>query len=154
MPDIDEDILRQLMTRATEDLVAPRAAVAQVLRRQRRHRARVRVTAVAGTAAAAGLAAGALRPGTGGSARPRAPGGGSGPLSTGTVSGTGARAPVRLTAAQQALFSLSAAAAAAPRLGEGRYVVLTEQTTSIDSGGPSGATKETGPKTSVIDTVT
>src|SRR5258708_38049686 len=138
MPDIDEDILRQLMTRATEDLVAPQAAVAQALRRQRRHRARVRVTAVAGAAAAAGLAAGGLLPGTGGSARPPAPGGGSGPVSTGpvstgTVSGTRAPAPVRLTAAQRALPSLRAAAAAAPRLGAGRYLVRTEQTTSIGS---------------------
>jgi hypothetical protein len=33
-------------------------------------------------------------------------------------------------------------------------VVLTEQTTSIDSGGPSGAVRETGPKTNVIDTIT
>jgi len=142
MPDIDEDILRQLMARATEDLFAPRAAVAQALRRQRRHRARVRVTAVAGTAAAAGLAAGVLLPGTGGGARPS---------SSGTASsGTG---HVQLTAAQRELFSLSAAAAATPRP-DGRYVVLTEQTTSIDSGGPSGATRETGPKTSVIDTIT
>jgi hypothetical protein len=147
MPDIDEDILRQLMTRATEDLYAPQAAAAQALRRHRRHRARVRVTTVAGTAAAAGLAAGVLLPGTGGGARPSAPGAAS--------SGNGAygTAHVRLTAAQRELFSLSAAAAATPRA-DGRYVVLTEQTTSIDSGGPSGAVRETGPKTSVIDTIT
>jgi hypothetical protein len=56
---------------------------------------------------------------------------------------------VRLTAAQRELFSLSAAAAATPR-GKGRFVVLTEQTTDIDS---SGA-KETGPKTNVIDIIT
>ncbi len=150
MPDIDEDIMRQLMTRATEDLFAPRAAVAQAVRRQRRHRARVRVTAVAGTAAAAGLAAGVLLPGAGGGARPAASGG----AAPGAVSsGPGGSGSVRLTAAQRELFSLSAAAAATPR-GDGRYVVLTEQTTSIDSGGPSGAVKETGPKTNVIDTIT
>ena len=85
MPDIDEDIVRQLMTRATEDLFAPRAAVAQAVRRQRRHRARVRVTAIAGTAAAAGLAAGVLLPGAGGGPRPSAPGAGSGPAASGTV---------------------------------------------------------------------
>lgn len=148
MPDIDEDIMRQLMTRATEDLFAPRAAAAQALRRQRRHRARARVTAVAGTAAAAGLAAGVLLPGTGGGARPAGPGSGaSGTAASGTASsGT---AGVQLTAAQRELFSLSAVAAATRR-GNGRYVVLTEQTTDIDS---SGGT-ENGPKTSVIDTLT
>jgi hypothetical protein len=139
MPDIDEDIMRQLMTRTTEDLFAPRAAVAQALRRQRRHRARARVAAVAGTAAA-GLAAGVLRQGTGGGARPASPGG---------ASSAGGSGGVRLTAVQRELFSLSAAAAATPR-GKGRYVVLTEQTTDIDS---SGA-RETGPKTNVIDTIT
>src|SRR4051794_1852837 len=101
MPDIDEDIMRQLMTRATEDLFAPPAAVAQALRRQRRHRARARVTAMAGTAAAAGLAAGVLLQGTGGGARPASPGG---------ASSAGGSGGVRLTAAQRELFSLSAAA--------------------------------------------
>jgi hypothetical protein len=60
---------------------------------------------------------------------------------------------VQLTTVQRELFSLSAAAAATPRP-DGRYVILTEQTTSIDSGGASGPVKETGPKTSVIDTIT
>jgi hypothetical protein len=60
---------------------------------------------------------------------------------------------VQLTTVQRELFSLSAAAAATSRP-DGRYVVLTEQTTSIDSGGASGPVKETGPKTSVIDTIT
>jgi hypothetical protein len=112
MPDIDEDIMRQLMTRATEDLFAPQAAVAQAVRRQRRHRARGRVTAVAGTAAAAGMAAGVLLPGAGGGARPAASGG----AAPGAVSsGLGGSAGVRLTAAQRELFSLSDAAAATPR---------------------------------------
>jgi hypothetical protein len=145
MPDTDEDIMRQLMTRATEDLFAPRAAVAQALRRQRRHRARVRVTAVAGTAAAAGLAAGVLVPAVRGGARPAAP------ASAG--SGSATAAPVRLTAAQRTLFSLSAAAAAT-RHPDGRYVVMTEQTISRGTGGRSGVTTEAGPKTSVIDTRT
>ncbi|MGH3270226.1 MAG: hypothetical protein ACRDN1_14400, partial [Trebonia sp.] len=59
---------------------------------------------------------------------------------------------IRLTAAQQALFSLSTAAAATPRPG-GRYVVQAEKSTSIESGSGSSSS-EIGPKTSVIDTVT
>jgi len=145
MPDIDENILRDLMTRATGDLVAPRAATARAIRRQRGRRTRLQVTAVAGTAAAAGLAAGVLVPAMGTSS----PKSGTGPSASSASTAT----PVQLTAAQRALFSLSVAAAATPRP-DGRYVVLTEQTTTVSPNGTAEPTKETGGKTTVIDTVT
>ena len=58
MPDTEEDVIRELMFRSTEDLFASPAATAQALRRQRQHRARARVLGVTGIAAAAGLAVG------------------------------------------------------------------------------------------------
>jgi hypothetical protein len=137
MSDFEHDALRDLMVRATEDLVAPRAAAARAIRRQRRRRARVRILGAAGTAAAAGLAVGVLVPAGG---KPHSPASSSLP-------------PVRLTAAQRTLFSLSAIAAATPRP-EGRYVVLTEQAISVDSNGTATPTREAGGKTSVIDTLT
>jgi hypothetical protein len=142
MPDLDEDTLRHLMVRATWDLVASRAATTSAIKRQRRHRTRVRVTAVAGAAAAAGLAAGIVVPAVGASSplpRPR-------PAAPTTT-------PIQLTAAQRALFALSAAAAKTPRP-HGRYVVLAEVATSIDPNGTAAPTKEVGGKTSVIDTLT
>lgn len=146
MPEnLDEDTLHDLMVRSTCDLVAPPAATTAAIRRQRRRRFRTRVLTVAGTAAAAGIAAGTMASASG----PGAPGrlGGTG------GAGTASREPaIRLTAAQQALFSLSSAAAATPRP-SGRYAVLAEKSTNIESG--SGwSSSEIGPKTSVIDMVT
>ena len=60
LPETDEDILRQLMIRSTDDLFAPPAAATAAIRRQRRHRLRTRVIGGAGTAAAAGVAVGVL----------------------------------------------------------------------------------------------
>jgi len=145
MPDIDEDILRDLMTRATNGLNAPHAATAAAIRRQRRHRTRVQVTAVAGSAAAAGLAAGILVPALGSSSSPA--------RTRSTAQSAPSVTPVQLTATQRALFSLSAAAAATPRP-DGRYVVLSEQTTTVSPNGTAEPTKEAGGKTTVIDTVT
>jgi hypothetical protein len=141
MPDLDEDILRQLMFRATDDLFAPPAAASGAVKRQRRLRMRKRALSAAGTAAAAGLAAGAL-----------ASASGSGGARLTRSGATGPAPAIRLTAAQQALFSLSAAAAGTPRP-SGRYVVLTERSISTGiSGGAKGS--ESGGKTSVIDTIT
>lgn len=139
MSDFEHDALRDLMVRATEDLVAPRAAAARAIRRQRRRRARVRILGAAGTAAAAGLAVGVLVPAGG---KPHAPSPASSSLP-----------PVQLTAAQRTLFSLSAIAAATPRP-DGRYVVLSEVATSVDANGTAAPTKEVAAKTSVIDTLT
>jgi len=143
MPDLDEDILRLLMFRATDDLSAPPAAANEAIKRQRRLRMRKRALSAAGTAAAAGLAFGVMASVSG----KGAPGG----VRPDQGGSPGSAAPIRLTAAQQALFSLSSAAARTPRP-SGRYVVLKEQTTSIDSGGGLVG-KEVGGKTSVIDTI-
>jgi hypothetical protein len=142
MPETDEDIIRELMLTATAGLVAPPAATAAAIRRQRQHRTRVRVAGIAGTAAAAGFAAAALTTVAG--SRPAGQSEAAGPAGTG-----GQAVTAQLTAAQRTLFGLSAAAAATPRP-SGRYVVLTEKTVT----GGTGNTGEGGPKTSVIDTVT
>jgi hypothetical protein len=145
MPEVlDEDILRELMVRCTSDLFAPPAAADAAIRRQRRRRLRTRALTAAGTAAAAGIAVGTMASASGTSGS-----GGAG----GAAAGGAAQGPaIRLTAAQQALISLSTAAAAQPQP-SGRYVVLREVSTSIDSG-YGDKTSEIGPKTSVIDTVT
>ena len=51
MPDLDEDVLRQLLLLSTDDLFAPPVAAANAIRRQRRRRMRTRALGVAGTAA-------------------------------------------------------------------------------------------------------
>jgi len=154
MPDTDEDILRQLMVRSTDDLFAPPAAATAAIRRQRRRRLRTRAIGAAGTAAAAGVAVGVL---VSSSPSPRPAQAGRG--GSGTENAT---PPIRL-AAQQTLLSLSAAAAATPRP-SGRYVVQAEDTVTTDvypagtqtSGGSTLKHQviftETGKKTSVIDT--
>jgi hypothetical protein len=133
MPDIDEDVMRELMFRSTADLHARPAATVTALKRQRQRQLRTRVLAVTGVAAAAGLAAGVLVIPSGG------------PGSAGAVQ------TVQLTAAQKTLYGLSAAAAATSRPG-GRYVVMAEK--SFDLANGSGGGTEVGPKTSVIDTIT
>jgi hypothetical protein len=148
MPDLDEDILRQLMLRSTDDLFAPAQAAATAIRRQRRHRMRTRVLGAAGTAAAAGIAVGTIASGQGGS-------GGISPATfQGGSGGASQTVPIRLTAAQRTLFGLSAAAAKSTRPA-GRYVVLAENSYSIGYGsGPGENSSVNGPKTSVIDTIT
>ncbi len=96
MRDIDDDVMSQLMIQSTADLFAGPAATAEALRRQRQRRLRTRVLGVTGVAAAAGLAAGTL-------AIP------SGSASSGTTH------IAQLTAAQQTLYGLSAAAASFDR---------------------------------------
>jgi hypothetical protein len=137
MPDIDEDVMRELMFRSTADLHARPRATAMALKRQRQHRTRVRVLGVTGVAAAAGLTAGVLAIPSGAHT---------------AVNPGGAAQTVQLTAAQQTLYGLSAAAAGIARP-QGRYVVMSEK--SVDTGPtPQGQLSENGPKTSVIDTIT
>jgi len=133
MPDIDDDVMNQLMIQSTADLFAGPAATAQALRRQRQHRLRTRVLGVTGIAAAAGLAVGTLA------------------IPSGGASSAGTTHIAQLTAAQQTLYGLSAAAASFDRPA-GRYVVMTEK--SIDIANGSGNDDEVGPKTDVIDTLT
>ena len=132
MPDIDEDVMRELMILSTADLFARPAATAEALRRQRQRRLRTGVLGVTGIAAAAGVAVGTLA----------IPSGAARPVVAGGASGTTHAA--QLTAAQQTLYGLSAVAAATHRAA-GRYVVLTEK--SVDTApGSSGAGSETGPE--------
>jgi hypothetical protein len=124
MPAIDEDILRDLLHRSTDDLHAPAAVTAGIITRDRRRRRRAATLSVATAGVAAGTAAGLVAAG-GGAAR---------------VPASGAARPataVRLTAAQHVLYRLSSAAAAAPQ-SAGRYAVLIEK-------------QDTYEKTSVID---
>jgi hypothetical protein len=134
MPQIDDDIMRELMVRATSDMFASPAATAAVIRHQRQRRLRTRVLGAAGGAAAAGLAVGTIVTSSGSHPGP----GSAAPGSDGVIS-------AHLTAAQHTLFGLSAAAAATPRPA-GRYAVLTEKTITVDGEGTVA-----GGKTSVID---
>jgi hypothetical protein len=131
MPDIQEDVMRELMRDATADLHAPRSAAAGAIRHVRRRQLRNRLIGAGAAAAVAGLAVGVIV---------TTSSGGAGGFTPPAVS-TG---PLQLTAAQQALYSLSDAAAGSHNPA-GRFVIMTEKTVS-------GA--ETGQKTSVIDTAT
>jgi hypothetical protein len=143
MPDIDEDVMRELMILSTANLFARPAATAATLRRQRQRRLRTRVLGVTGIAAAAGLAVGTLAIPSG--AQPAA-------RPAGSAGSAGTTHAAQLTAAQKTLYGLSAAAAATHRPA-GRYVVMSEK--SVDTApGSHGTFSESGPKTSVIDTVT
>lgn len=128
MPEINEDILGALMRRSTEDLHAPAAVTASILKRHRRRRVRNRALSVAATGAAAGLVAGVVVAGhrTAGNA----------------TGGTG----IRLTAAQKTLYKLSKAAASTSQQ-TGRYVVLHDRQT-----GPYIGTVQSSVVISVIDT--
>jgi hypothetical protein len=118
MPSTDEDILCDLMERATRDLHASAGVASAVLIRLRRRRWRNRALSagvtgvVAGTAVALMAAPGATRP----------------PGSTPKMHASRTPALV-LSAAQRAIYQLSSAAAAAPRP-SGRYVELTEKDNS------------------------
>jgi hypothetical protein len=122
MPSTDEDILRDLMQRATGDLHAPAQAASTVLTRLHRRRWRNRALSAGVTGVAAGTAVGLMA--ALGPARP--------PGSTPTVPGStpkvhASRTPaLKLTAAQRAIYQLSSAAAESPRP-SGRYVALTEK---------------------------
>jgi len=129
MPEINEDILRGLLRRSTEDLHAPAAVTASILKRHRRRRVRARVLSVAATGAAAGIVAGAVVAGSG---SPR------------TTGNTGTR--IRLTAAQKTLYKLSKAAATTSQQ-TGRYVVLHDRQTT-----PYTGTVQSSVVITVIDT--
>ena len=133
MPTIDEDILRELMHRGTDDLHAPPLVTSRIVSQHRRRRLRNRALSVAATGAVAGTALALVASGPDGTAgRP----GGTGALATATRGGPG----LKLTAAQTTLYHLSSAAAASPRT-TGRYVSMAEKQGDYD-------------KTSVIDSVT
>ena len=70
MSGIDEDIVRELMHRCTDDLHAPSAVTARVIRRQRRRRLRNRALGAVATGAAAGTAFAVVASASGGVPRP------------------------------------------------------------------------------------
>jgi hypothetical protein len=134
MPGIDEDIVRELMHRSTEGLHASPVVTASAIGRQRRyHRSRLLGAGVTGAAAVTAIALVAASAGGSRAGSPAGP-------QTQTI---------KLTAAQQVIYHLSSAAAAAHRP-DGRYVVLTETQSDGGSGGPTQNIK----RTSVIDSVT
>jgi hypothetical protein len=130
MPGIDEDIMRELLHRCTDDLHASPHVAAAIVRRQRHRRLRNRAlgVAVAGAAAGTAFAVVASAPGAARPGQDKGPATASGPTA------------IRLTAAQTALYKLSSAAAGTARPG-GRYVILTEK-------------QDSAARTSVLDSLT
>ena len=119
MPGIDEDIVRELMHRGTDDLHAPPGITHGIVRRQRRRRLRNRALSVAATGAAAGTVFAVVASASGGGpSRPNA--------TRPDASRTATTPALKLTAAQTALYQLSSAAAGTARP-EGRYVVMAEK---------------------------
>jgi len=123
MPATDEDLLRDLMHRATGDLHARSEITAGIVTASRRRHRRTRALGISVTGAAAAAAVGATAVATGAA-------GSAGSGSSGQV--------IQLTAAQRALNHLSARAAAATAPA-GPWVKMTEQagaqhkTTIIDT---------------------
>jgi hypothetical protein len=111
MPRTDEDILRTVMRRCTEDLRPPASIAAQVVTRQRRHQRRGRILTLTVTTAALGTAAGVV------ALVPRQAAAGPGAHHTSPA--------ITLTAAQRTLYRLSSLAAGTSQ-GQGRYVVMRE----------------------------
>jgi hypothetical protein len=129
MPVIDEDILRELMHRATDDLHAPAGVSAGIVSRHRRRNRNARALSVAVAGVAAGTAVGVAAAASGvAHPNPRT-----------------ATPAIRLTAAQQVLYRLSAAAAAVPQQA-GRYVELGEV-----QGNAGGGISQDFKRVSVID---
>ena len=133
MPEIDEDIVRALLSRCTDDLHAPAAVTAGIIRGHRRRRLRTRAVGAVVTGAAAGTAFAVVVSTPGGAPRPAAGRPASAPPVTTPA--------FRLTAAQRTLYQLSSAAVGAPDRPAGRYVERTEKQDGYD-------------KTSVIDSLT
>jgi hypothetical protein len=124
MPRTDEDILRAVMRRCTEEVHAPASIAAQVVSRQRRRERRGRILTLTATTAALGTAAGVV------ALVPR--------QAAQHPGGHPARPAITLTAAQRTLYRLSSLAATASP-GQGRYVIMREiqdnyqRTSVIDS---------------------
>jgi hypothetical protein len=122
----DEDILRDLMRRGTDDVHAPASIAAQVVSHQRRRARRGRILTLTATTAALGTAAGIV------ALVPRQAAQNPGLHHT--------RPAITLTAAQRTLYRLSSAAANASQ-GQGQYVVMHEM-------------QDNYKRTSVIDSIT
>ncbi|MGH3171990.1 MAG: hypothetical protein ACRDN0_39810, partial [Trebonia sp.] len=113
MPATDEDIVRDLLHRCTENVCPPASIATGVAARQRRQDRRRRVVSLAATGAALGTAAGviAVVPGH------------SSPAPGTPRASSGAQPAIRLTADQRVLYHLSDVAAKQSQ-GHGRYAVM------------------------------
>jgi hypothetical protein len=133
MPSIDEDILRDLLHRGTDDLHAPAGVTTAVVAGQRRRQQRQRALGLGAAGVAGGVAVALVAVGTGGAAA-RGP------------ARASAGSAITLTAAQQTLshFSTVAARTAGPK---GRYVVFAEKAGDLAAG------LDVYTRTSVIDSV-
>jgi len=126
MPLTDEDIVRDLLHRCTEDVHPDGSVAARVAQRQRRKEIRRRAGSAIAAGAALGVAAGVII-----AVQPR--GGDAPAVATGTPSttpkaanGATPQATITLTAGQRVLYQLSAAAAR-QQATTGRYVTLYEK---------------------------
>ena len=129
MPGTDEDIIRDLLHRCTDQVRPPASITSGVVARQRRRDRRHRVASLAATGAALGTAAGVIALAPGHSPSPASP----------PVAG-GAQPAMKLTADQRVLYQLSSVAARQPG-GQGRYAVMSTDGTDVKD-------------TSVIDSLT
>jgi hypothetical protein len=116
MPATDEDIIRDLLHRYTDNVRPPASIATEVVARQHRQDRRRRVLSLAATGAAVGTAAGVIA----------------------VVPGHSSPAPgrtqpaIRLTADQRVLYHLSAAAASQPQAqGRGPYAVMKTQGSDV-----------------------
>jgi len=140
MPATDEDLLRDLMHRATYDLHAAPGVTEDIVTRHRRRHRRTRALGLTVTGAAAATAVGVAAAVSG-------PAGQRG----GTGEGPGTGPAITLTAAQKTLDHLSAAAAATSRPA-GRYAEMKEQadglkrTTIVDTRNGDTWTTQSGLK--------
>ena len=134
MPSIDEDLLGDLMHRATSDLHASPAVAAGIAARSRRAHVRTRALGAGAAGVAVATAVGVAVATSATSAAPAAP-----------VTG------IRLTAAQRTLTHLSLTAATEPARHGGRYVEMAElqgkiqRTTIIDAKTGDAWTYQAGP---------
>src|SRR5262249_13166604 len=140
MPATDEDLLRELMHRATDDLHAVPGVTEEIVTRHRRRHRRTRALGLTVTGAAAATAVGVVAAVSG----PAGQRGGSGGV-------PGGGPAITLTAAQKTLDHLSVAAAATSRPA-GRYAEMKEQgdglkrTTIVDTRNGDTWTMQSGLK--------
>ncbi|HEX3965410.1 MAG TPA: hypothetical protein VHZ03_53660 [Trebonia sp.] len=125
MPGTDEDILRDLMQRATSDVRIPAGVASPIVTRLRHRRWRNRALSAGVAGVAAGTVAGLIA-----ASGPASPSGG-GTQAHASGAPVSSAPVLKLTAAQRAIYQLSSAAAESPRP-SGRYVALAEKD---DSGG-------------------
>jgi len=133
MPKTDEDVLRELLHRATDDLHAPSAVTAGIVTRHHRRLRNTRILSITTTSVAAAAVAAAVVVARVG---PSAPSPAQHPVALPATK----LPPVKLTA-MQVLDQLSVAAARAPQP-TGRYIALTEIDLNPDANYPKNFLSE------------